>query len=220
MRCSCELASGKGSSGLLLRPPLLHVVLWVATMLLCEGMIRAALQHVSDSVSCLLLVLATVPGRGHLARVGNFPPCVGLLRRVQRPRVPERRLAVIPAHGHEEPVRDQAESMRIPSTRARPRHEHPESHGSFVSVTPGILKKLRTATENLQWLPVPAWALRVGEVEHMQVFRRQTRWADASLQLRQQNGVCNLLLTSVRSLPARCAPLTWITTMLPTAAAA
>lgn len=69
------------------------------------------------------------PGRRCLSCISDLAPLVGLVRGVQRPRVRQRLLAIIAAHGHQKPVRYQRQRVRIPRAWPTALHHDPGDTG-------------------------------------------------------------------------------------------
>lgn len=123
-----------------------------------EGVAERGARRVAPSAQQQQPVGARRGGAVHarrrlLAALGDAPPRVRLLRRVERPGVAQRLLAVVAADGHQEAVGHQRQRVRVARRGPRARHHH----------------------------AVPPRPLKVGEVQDVQVLGGQARGADAAL---------------------------------------
>lgn len=64
------------------------------------------------------------PGRWHFPCICYLAPLVWFFAGVERPRVAQRALAIIPAHCNKEAVRHKAQRMCVACARPRSRHKH------------------------------------------------------------------------------------------------
>ena len=134
------------------------------------------------------------PWRWHIASVRNLAPLVRLLRGVQGPGVAKRRLAIVPPHGYKEPIRDQAQRVRIPGARSCTLDEYSARQGQIDG---GGVRRGRACKDTISLgvpdtislgvpqshTPVPPGSLGVCEVKHMQVFSGQSCRPYTTLQM-------------------------------------